>query len=846
MAGENERNLRHVFVSGRVEGFGFTNPASNGPRGRSFPDRDRATHAAKLLRQLEILRQADAAERENRTARGLPTEYGIVVEFAAGSEYRLRTQSLERRDDGITLLNIREVSVSQPDGTTRPEEFATVRIPPGKLEVFEALVSQYRDQSTQPGGEVPKNQPLIASIGDIRRAAFEAFWTAPTEIPGAGQNVPWEVWLRAGESEQERSAVLTQFRTAAQAAGVRLIGRPLNLPESTIHLIHAAREQLQSSVELLDCLCELRAPAVGVAEFDEMAPEEQRAFVEATAAQLVAPSADSPAVCLLDTGLNHGHPLLAPVVAPNGLHTYLPAWGTDDRHQFGNGHGTQMGGLAAFGDLTEPLLSTLPVAASHWLESGKILNDADPQPRDEWGNIVRDTIAAVEQAAPLRKRVFAQQVTARNTSFDGRPTAWSAATDQLCAARGEDPVVPRLIFVSAGNNHCAHATDYPTKNRDWSVQDPAQAWNVVTVGACTAKDAIRDPSFSGKSVVAPRGGLAPMSSTSCVWDKEWPIKPDIVFEGGNRYIETDQTVWDHADLKLLTTNAAFAQRLLTTADGTSASSAQAARLAAMIQKEYPNAWPETIRALLIHSAEWTPGMVSGRDLSQKSAVIDLMRHCGHGQPDLLRALRTARSAVTLVVEDDFQPFKKDGSSYKTNEMRFHDLPWPKDALEALSAAPVEMRVTLSYFVEPNPGTRLTTERYRYGSCHLRFEVQRPLESEQAFRERINRADRAEPDDYEGTGEADSNEWLIGSKSRNRGSLHQDMWRGTAAELGSKSRIAVYPVTGWWRLRPHLRRFEDRVRYTLVISLRAPGQTVDLYTPIVQQLNVPVPIAVPAT
>jgi hypothetical protein len=401
-----------------------------------------------------------------------------------------------------------------------------------------------------------------------------------------------------------------------------------------------------------------------------------------------------------------------------------------------------------------------------------------------------------------------------------------------------------LILVSAGNNPCALANDYPTHNRDWSVQDPAQAWNVVTVGACTAKDHIRDPRYSQKPTIAPRGALAPMSSTSCGWDKEWPIKPDIVFEGGNRFVETDGTLWDHADLKLLTTNAAFTQRLLTTADGTSASSAQAARFAAIIQAEYPNAWPETVRALLIHSAEWTPNMVAGRQLSRKADANDIMRHYGHGQPDLLRAIKTARSAVTLVVEDEFQPFKKQESEYKTNEMRFHDLPWPKEALEALGAAQVEMRVTLSYFIDPNPGTRLTTERYRYGSCHLRFEVQRPLESEQDFRERINNADR--PEGYRPPGGSDSDKWTVGSDARHRGSLHQDTWTGTAAELGSKPRIAVYPVTGWWRLRPHLRRYEERIRYALIVSLRAPGQAIDLYQPIIQHLTVPASIAITTT
>lgn len=80
-----------------------------------------------------------------------------------------------------------------------------------------------------------------------------------------------------------------------------------------------------------------------------------------------------------------------------------------------------------------------------------------------------------------------------------------------------------------------------------------------------------------------------MSTTSCVWNDDWPLKPEIVFEGGNRFEEGGQ-LWKHPDLELHTTNAAFTKRLLTTADGTSAASVQAARLAALIQLEYPGEW----------------------------------------------------------------------------------------------------------------------------------------------------------------------------------------------------------------------------------------------------------------
>ena len=60
---------------------------------------------------------------------------------------------------------------------------------------------------------------------------------------------------------------------------------------------------------------------------------------------------DSPHVCLLDTGVNRGHPLISPSLATADLHTVDPGWGTDDA----NGHGTEMAGVAIAGNLTDRL-----------------------------------------------------------------------------------------------------------------------------------------------------------------------------------------------------------------------------------------------------------------------------------------------------------------------------------------------------------------------------------------------------------------------------------------------------------------------------------------------------------
>lgn len=215
----------------------------------------------------------------------------------------------------------------------------------------------------------------------------------------------------------------------------------------------------------------------------------------------------------------------------------------------------------------------------------------------------------------------------------------------------------------------------------------------------------------------------------------------------------------------------------------------------------------------------------------KSALI---RRYGYGVPDLTRALRSLQNDVTLVIESFLQPFKMDGSTVGTKDLILHDLPWPRTELEQAADAPVQMKVTLSYFIEPNPGERGWTKRHTYASHGLRFAVKRSEESLQAFRRRINAAARDDNGSH-AAGGADPG-WFLGPRLRDRGSLHADIWMGTAADLASRHAIAVYPTGGWWREKPPLRRYERRVSSALIVSLRAPAM-IDLYTPI--QTAVPV-------
>lgn len=256
---------------------------------------------------------------------------------------------------------------------------------------------------------------------------------------------------------------------------------------------------------------------------------------------------------------------------------------------------------------------------------------------------------------------------------------------------------------------------------------------------------------------------------------------------------------------------------------TSAATAAAARLGAIVRNGYPERWPETIRALIVDSADWTPSMQAEFANAHDGRGIEHLVRCfGFGVPDSNRALWSASNALTLIVEDVLQPFK----GTKSNEMHLHRLPWPRAQLQDLQETPVELRVTLSYFIEPNPARRGWKKRHRYASHGLRFAMQKPTETVAQLQKRVNRDARDPNEEGIVTGEAE--QWTLKPSLRGKGSLHHDRWRGLAADLATCEHMAVFPVIGWWRERQALGRSETTARYSLVVSIRTPPTSVDLY------------------
>jgi hypothetical protein len=344
--------------------------------------------------------------------------------------------------------------------------------------------------------------------------------------------------------------------------------------------------------------------------------------------------------------------------------------------------------------------------------------------------------------------------------------------------------------------------------------------------------------------VADAGGLSPYSSTSNGWHRETPFKPDVVFEGGN--IGNDGVWCSPLDsLSLLTTHHRPLQRLFSTTWATSAATAIASRFTAEIMARYPSFWPETVRALVVHSADWTQRILQqfpgGRDNIERR-----LRHCGWGEPDLLTAINSGSDSLNLIAQSDLQPYARHAvrRDIVLRDMNLHRLPWPGEILQGLIHQDVELRVTLSYFIEPNPGERGRSDRFRYASHGLRFAVQRPTETVIQFQARINALAREDDEGFDGFEGADAR-WLLGPRKRFRGSLHHDRMTCSAPELASREHIAVFPVGGWWKGREALERFERKARYALIVSIHAPDlpNNIDLYIPVDQAVRAETEISI---
>lgn len=828
-------NYKHIFISGNVKPEKYKASPKQGKQPR-IPTRDRAAHSAKLLQQFDAIWNQKKELEQARTAEKIATREGTYLSFTSAADYDLITKSLENIKKGIRLLNVKEEII---DGE-HTQIKATVYIPNGMEGFFISKIAKYEAENLKSGK--PKNAPLVNSINDVSIALLEGLWTDKAQLIPT-ENSKWcEAWLNVNTKDKQEQEQIALFLKTLESIGIEFKRNTIIFPERAVLLINANRNQLIELMLQSDLLAEFRAGQEPAGFWVNESAIEQQAWVD-DLLKRIEQIESSIKVCVLDSGVNNGHQLLQPLIDnPNTL-TVDNAWGTND-HETGSGHGTLMAGIAGYGQLESILVSTASVPITHRICSVKILPPPTQEatPKELWGDVTAQGIARAEIQNPEMILIYCMSVTSKQDAEQGRPSSWSGAIDNLAFGDGENQ---RLIIISAGNIRDEESwKNYPDSNYVTTIENPAQSWNSVVVGAYTEKNQVNDEIFKDYTLVAKQGELSPYSSTSLVWEKKWPIKPDVVFEGGNLLKAPDDSVTTHEDLELLSTSKRFNIKPFDTINATSAAAAQASWFAAKIAFEYPNAWPETVRALMVHSAFWNEAMIKQLNvkLGNRGDFKNLLKVFGFGKPELERALYSQESALTFVAQETIQPFKfKDGSKSEaeTNEIHFFNLPWPKDLLLQMGKIPVRLRVTLSYFIEPGAGEIGWKDKYRYQSHGLRFDINNVGEEEEVFRKRVNIAARDKDEEF--NGKNDSKRWAIGSDNISNGSIHSDYWEGTAAELATCNLIAVFPIIGWWRERKHLGKVENSTRYALVVSLDTPEQDIQLYTTVKNMIEVSIEI-----
>ena len=830
--------LDHLYVNGYVESRPRT---ARGMGKTATRPVDRETHGKRLIEEIEaVFTQAQKTQDSQNLAPELKANGTYLTLEGAEVDFGLKLDSLTRTARSRTRATKTQwVLLSTHPATQDAPERATIWVSDEFKKQFLRLFQDYLTKNTDKGN--PENNALVANISRVRSTFLGDLWTSK-HAPTHRELAWWELWL---DRHRERPGL---FERVTRELGVEASNQRIVIDNSVVVRVRAIWKDLLPLIETDLPLTEIRRPSF-IDTIEDLADCEQLEYASDLLTRIIPAPPEAPAVCHLDSGVFRTHILIKGSLESSDQHSIFPESSGHDPH----GHGTSMAGIALYGQHLDRLLEgTQVVHLQHRLESVRIIPQQGEETRKDYASATINAISCSEMNTD-RQRTFCMPVSTESDTDPGQPTLWSTSIDALAAGSdicirnnefslitGPNHNAKRLIIVSSANVD-SYDVDHLANSDVSPIEDPGQSWNALTVGAFTRLDqATRNPSYTNYTPVAPAGELSPHSRTSLLFgDHLWPIKPEICLEGGN--VLTDgQGFFETRPAVLSLRSTGIKNDVdLTSANATSAATAQAARLAALTMSRYPSYWPESVRALLVHEARWTRPMQERLDAcgKKKGERARLLRRYGWGVPTEEAVLTSSHRAVTMVVQDEFHPFDE---TYAMRELRLHALPWPRDVLQSLGEADVRLRITLSYFIEPSATRRGWKGKYTYASYGLRFDLKAPTDiTVKGFLARVNRQAREEEDeDYSSTGN-NSDHWLLGTRARHYGSLHQDDWQGTGAELAACDHIAVYPVGGWWKNNNRRDRRDLPVRYALLVSLSTSAQGADLYTPIAAQLSVPV-------
>lgn len=788
----------------------------------NLPERsDRHAHWQKLLSQLNSI--------ENEVSSWISNRQWRYIEFSSLGNFDLAFWSLETKASWIDLLNTK----IKYDSDWNIIKQATVFIPYWKEDIIKNKILKYEQDN--PEGWKPKNQNLVSWIENIKKALLESFWTDSRSFTSIWNNKElYEIWLNILDDENKEN-YKQNFINSLNTLWLEFKNSFLQFPTNLVMIIYADKNDLERLIMNSDYISEVKLAKEVSTSIWDLNNFEQSEWTDELLNRIEISNDIKSRVFVLDTWVNEWHPLLKKIV--DKIDSIDPTWWYHD-HEW---HWTEMSWIVWYWDLIKSFQTSEKIKLSHKLWSVKILPPKIKwnNPKELWWDFTKRAISRAEIISPLNAwnvNSYCLAITAEDDINEWRPSSWSASVDQIIFNEWN---IWKNILISTWNSNILN-NKYPEYCQSSEIEDPGQSWNAITVWAYTDKCIIND--VWTHNPLAKTWEMSPHNRTSLVFSKWWPIKPEIVFEWWNLL----KWWFEHWDLDLITTSHNFNISWdYTYFRWTSASTALAWNFLWILSAKYPELLPQTIRWLMIHSSDWSRSLlnqfwISNLKSTNKESIKNMMKCIWYWIPNIEKALYSKENSLSIIIEEDIQPYKKEWSNCKLNEIHFFELPWPKSELLNLWNTEVKLKITLSYFIEPSPWEKWWKNKYKYQSYWLKFELNNITETKDEFISRINIDARNE--DYEATTTSWSDRWLIWT-ARNNWSIHSDCWIWTASELANCNILAVYPLWWWWKDRPNEWKSNKKTNYSLIVSLETDEENIELYTTIKNMIDVRVAVPI---
>lgn len=375
------------------------------------------------------------------------------------------------------------------------------------------------------------------------------------------------------------------------------------------------------------------------------------------------------------------------------------------------GHGTQVAGIAAYGDIGSAVGPEVGLAAPLPIYGARIMEQdpGDPSRAIVVGPMHSQLEDALRWLHAQGVKIAVCSINADDPDDGALPSAATAMLDEL--SRELDMVV----VVSAGNRpdpvqaHWLH--DYPGYLLEPAarVAEPGAAALALTVGAVAKYDVLGSRGRTNQVAIAKSGQPSPFTRIGPVRGRTagGTRKPEFAAHGGNYAWDSllDSKVGHDPSMSVVTLAPPGLPggRLVCVVDGTSFAAPFVAHQVGRIATRYPNAGANLLRALTALSARSLPPM--------PGSGLDVTRVAAYGVPDAASVLESGAHRVILIYQGSIAP----------DSNVIHEIPVPDE----FATGRIDQQVTVALAFDPP--VRRSRRAYVAGSMAVDFVRNRDLD-----------------------------------------------------------------------------------------------------------------------